>query len=188
MQTDIRARVRRAELTDAEAIQKIYEYYVTDTAITYEYEVPTVEEMRGRMANTLEKFPYFVAESDGKILGYCYAGPYHPRAAYQWCTELSIYLDKEARGRGIGRLLYDTLEETLLKMGYLNLYACIAHAPEEDSYLHNDSEAFHEKMGFKHISHSHKCAFKFDTWYDMVWMEKLIGPHNIPPESIKKYQ
>ncbi len=174
--------VRRANISDAEAIQKIYRYYVEDTAITYEYDVPSVEEMEKRMQLTMEQFPYYVVEKDGKILGYCYAGHYHPRAAYQWCAELSIYLDKDARGQGLGRLLYDTIEKELKKMGYLNLYACIAHAPKEDSYLKNDSEAFHKKMGFKHISHSHKCAYKFNTWYDMVWMEKHIGRHSVPKE------
>ncbi len=177
---DKKAVIRKAALSDAQAIQKIYSYYVEETAVTYEYEVPSTEEMTRRMEATMEKFPYYVVEENGKVLGYCYAGAYHPRAAYQWCVELSIYLDKDAKGRGFGRLLYQTIEEELKRRGYLNLYACIAHAPKEDKYLKNDSEAFHKKMGFKHISHSHKCAYKFDKWYDMVWMEKFIGRHAVP--------
>ena len=178
--------IRPAVETDAETIRDIYSYYVENTAVTYEIVSPDTAEMKKRMAKTQKNFPYMVAEKDGHVIGYCYAGPYHERAAYRWCAELSIYLAPDVRGQGIGRALYSYMENELKEMGYLNLYACIAHAVKEDRYLHNDSEAFHGKMGFKRISHSHKCAFKFGTWYDMVWMEKMIGRHMVPPKEIKK--
>ena len=102
---------------DAQELLAIYDYYVRETAITFEYDTQSVEEFAGRIEKVLEKFPYLVAEETSgrkrRILGYAYASPFHERAAYQWCVEMSIYLDKDCRGRGIGRLLYDELEKRL---------------------------------------------------------------------------
>ncbi len=159
---------------DAEALLKIYAPYVEKTAITFEYEVPTVEEFRNRITNTLKKFPYIVAEEAGEILGYCYAGTFHARTAYDQSVELSIYVDANKKRRGIGRALYQELEKTLLENGFKNLYACIAYPVEEDEYLTRDSVKFHEKEGFKLCGHFHECGIKFGRWYDMVYMEKIL--------------
>ena len=96
-------RIRMAGLEDAAALLAIYAPYVRETAITFEYDVPSEKEFAGRIAHTLEKFPYLVAENDGEIVGYAYAGAFHPRAAYQWCAEMSVYVKRDARRMGVGR-------------------------------------------------------------------------------------
>lgn len=124
--------IRPANLSDAQAIQTIYAPYVEKTAITFEYEVPSVQEFEKRISKTLEKYPYLVAEENGQVLGYAYASTYYARTAYDWTTELSIYLHEDARGRGFGSQLYDALEEELEKRGFLRFLACIA-VPNEAS-------------------------------------------------------
>ena len=118
--------IRPASLSDAQAIQAIYAPYVEKTAITFEYEVPSVQEFEKRISKTIEKYPYLVAEENGQVLGYAYASTYYARTAYDWTTELSIYLHEDARGRGLGSQLYDALEKELEKRGFLRFLACIA--------------------------------------------------------------
>ena len=170
--------IRLATVEDAPKLLEIYRYYVESTAITYEYDVPSLEEFEKRIENVLKNFPYIVAEQDGTILGYAYASKFHERAAYQWSVEMSIYLDKDQKRNGLGRMLYEELEKRLKDQGILNLYACIGYPEKEDEYLTYDSVRFHEKMGYKLIGEFHKCGKKFDRWYNMVWMEKIIGEHS----------
>ena len=169
--------IRSAAAADAGRLLEIYAWYVEHTAITYEYETPSLKEFQDRISHTLEHFPYLVLEEDGVIQGYAYAGPFHSRAAYSHCCELSIYLDHSAKGRGYGRKLYEALEDELGKAGFLNLYACIGDPIVEDEYLTRNSEQFHRHMGFVKIGTFHKCGLKFGRWYNMIFMEKLIGNH-----------
>ncbi|MGN0158377.1 MAG: GNAT family N-acetyltransferase [Brotaphodocola sp.] len=180
--------IRTARLEDAEAILFIYAYYVEHTAITFEYEVPTLEEFRSRMARTLKKYPYLVALCDEKIMGYAYAGAFVGRAAYDWSAELSIYIAQEARNCGLGRKLYESLEQKLGKMGILNLYACIGYPDENDEYLTKNSAEFHEHLGFQTVGRFYKCGYKFGRWYHMIWMEKIIGVHTEKQEPVKQYR
>ena len=170
-------KVRTATIEDAEELLNIYAYYVKNTAITFEYEVPSIEEFQHRISKTLEKYPYLVIEKEGKIFGYAYAGALKERAAYGWCVELSIYLDNKAQKCGFGRILYEALENELKAQGYLNLYACIGYPIEEDAYLTKNSAQFHEHLGYRRIGEFHKCGYKFGRWYNMIWMEKIIGDH-----------
>lgn len=166
--------IRTAKPEDAKALVEIYAPYVIDTAITFEYEVPSVEEFRNRIIKTLEKYPYFVAEKDGKILGYAYAGVFKARRAYDHCVETSIYVDMNAHGQGIGRKLYETLEAELQSRGFININACISWIDEPNKHLTHQSPKFHEKLGYKKNAHFHRCGYKFGEWYDMIWMEKLL--------------
>ncbi len=170
-------RIRDAAADDAKRLVEIYSYYVENTAITYEYDTPSEEEFRERIEGTLKKYPYLVLEENGKILGYAYAGVFKARAAYSRCCELSIYLDRDAGGKGFGRLLYEALEDRLKAMGMLNLYAVIASPIKEDEYLTRNSEQFHAHLGFEKVGEFHKCGYKFNRWYNMVCMEKIIGKH-----------
>ncbi len=169
--------LRVATPEDAAALAEIYAPYVRETAITFEYAVPSAAEFAGRIAHTLEKFPYLVAENDGEIVGYAYAGAFHPRAAYQWCAEMSVYVKRDVRRMGVGRKLYDAMEMILCMQRLTNVEACIAVPSAPDAHLTMDSVRFHEKMGYRMVGAFHQCGYKFDTWYDMVWMEKHIGEH-----------
>lgn len=199
--------IRSATPDDAEAILAVYRPYVENTAITFEYDVPALGLFRARIIHTLQRFPYLVAEecqketntdkshTTGCILGYAYASPFKDRAAYQWAVETSIYVDSSLRHSGIGSALHQALEDALSQQGILNLNACIAYPPtpldkpvgtecaEEAAcdYLPSDSVAFHLRMGYRPVAHFHRCGKKHGLWYDMIWMEKLIGNH---PASI----
>lgn len=169
--------IRKATTADAPALLDIYAPYVRLTAITFEYDVPTVEEFSRRIANIGSRYPYIVAENDGLIAGYAYASQFHERAAYQWSVETSIYLDTTQRRKGIGRKLYNELERLLRVQGVCNMNACITWLPHADPHLPIGSVPFHEAMGFSRCAHFHRCGLKFNHWYDVVWMEKMIGEH-----------
>ena len=177
MKTNTSITIRMANPSDAQALLNIYAPYVINTAITFEYDVPSVEEFASRIAHTLEKYPYLIAEEGGNILGYAYASPFHDRPAYDWAVETSIYVDQNIKHRGIGRKLHDALESTLREQGILNMNACIAYPPEEDEHLDKNSVEFHAHMGYRLVGEFYKCGYKFNRWYNMVCMEKLIGEH-----------
>ena len=150
-------KIRTAQEEDAEELLGIYAPYVEQTAVTFEYEVPSVVEFTERIRNTLQKYPYLVAETPEGIVGYAYASAFHERAAYGWGAELSIYVKCDQRGIGVGQQLYNALEEAL------------------------------KKQGFQMAAHFHQCGYKLGEWYDMVWMEKMLGPHENPPQKIAEY-
>ena len=135
----------------------------------------------------MKKYPYLVIEQDGKIEGYAYAHAFVGRAAYDWSSELTIYLDPNARKGGLGRRLYEELADRLKKMGILNLYACIGYPQVEDEYLTKNSAEFHAHLGFELVGTFHNCGYKFDRWYDMVWMEKIIGEPHAGQPAVKSY-
>lgn len=176
-----KAVIRMASETDAEEILKIYAPYVTDTAITFEYEVPSVTEFAHRIQNTLKKYPYLVAIEEDRMIGYAYASAFNERAAYDWAAETTVYLKQDCRGRGVGKMLYFALEDILKRQNILNLNACIAYTPVKDVYLDNTSTAFHQHLGYSKVGHFTKCGYKFGTWYDMIWMEKMLGEHPVTP-------
>ncbi len=169
--------IRNASQDDAGRLLEIYAPYVLNTAITFEYEVPSIEEFQRRIVQTQRKFPYLVAEKNGEIVGYTYAGVFKARPAYDRCVETSIYIDATCHHQGIGRLLYDALEERLKSMGILNANACISWTDTPDGYLTHESPLFHEKLGYTKVAHFHQCGYKFNRWYDMIWMEKMLGEH-----------
>lgn len=185
MNTNTFITIRTATLSDAQALLNIYSPYVEHTAITFEYDVPSVEEFASRIKNTLQKYPYLVAEKNGRLLGYAYASPFHERPAYDWAVETSIYVDQNIKHQGIGRRLHDALEDALRSQGILNMNACIAYPPDENEYLDKNSVEFHTHMGYRLIGEFYKCGYKFHRWYNMVWMEKLLNPEIKHPKPIK---
>lgn len=168
--------IRSAVPADAKELLNIYAPYVTDTAITFEYEIPSLQEFEERIRTTLAKFPYLAAEQNGKLIGYAYASPFKQRAAYSRAVETSIYVKLEEKGKGIGRLLYEMLEAVLARQNVLNLNACIA-------YPNPESIGFHEHLGYRTIAHFTQCGFKLGKWYDMIWMEKMLGEHTEEPAA-----
>ena len=170
--------IEAVSLADAETLLEIYAPYVADTAISFEYIVPGAEEFRERIRSISARYPYLKAvDEDGTILGYAYAAPFKERAAYDWSVETTIYVRQSRRRSGVGRALYAALEAQLRDMGILNMNACIAYTDTEDAHLTNDSADFHARMGFALVGTFHNSGYKFGTWYDMIWMEKLIGSH-----------
>ncbi len=162
--------IRIAEAADAAHLLAIYAPYVEHTAISFEYETPSEEEFRNRIEKTLRSYPYLVGEAKGTIVGYAYASAFKERKAYQWAVETSIYLKEGEHAKGYGRQLYEALEAYLKMQNVLNLNACIV-------YPHPESVAFHERLGYRLIGHFTKCGYKFGKWYDMIWMEKMLGEH-----------
>ncbi|HFU4086766.1 TPA: N-acetyltransferase family protein [Streptococcus suis] len=161
--------IRNAQVEDAANLVAIYAPYVEKTAITFETQVPAVEDFANRIEKTLKKFPYLVAVEEGQVVGYAYASTYYARAAYDWTVEMSVYVQKEARGKGIGTLLYTALEEELTARGFKNFLACIA-LPNPASI------ALHERRGYQQVAHFKKVGYKFGTWHDIVWLQKsLVG-------------
>ncbi len=179
--------VRDATEKDAERILEIYDYYVRNTAITFEYDTPSLEEFRERMRKIMRKYPYLVILQDGEIKGYAYAREFVGRAAYDWSCEMTIYLDHRAKKCGLGRILYETLEKALQDMGVLNLYACIGYPEQEDEYLTANSADFHAHLGYTKVGEFHRCGYKFGRWYHMVWMEKMIVEHREVQPPVKSY-
>lgn len=171
--------IRDVTLEDTKKLVEIYAPYVLNTAITFEYEVPTIEAFSQRIITICESYPYLVAEVDNEVVGYAYASAFHSRAAYQWCAEISIYLNKNMQQRGMGRKLYEELERRLKMQNIKNVNACI-------TYPNESSIAFHQHMGFKTVGHFHKCGYKLNQWWDMIWMEKMIDDHEEKPKNFIK--
>ena len=109
--------IRDVQTEDSERLVEIYSYYVLNTAVSFEYEVPTVEEFRKRIEKIASKYPYLVCLKEDKIVGYIYAGEYSSRSAYSWTAAMSIYVDKDYRRQGIGSTMYKEIEPRLKDMG-----------------------------------------------------------------------
>ena len=178
--------IRPATVSDAAALLSIYAYYVENTAVTFEYDVPTEAEFARRIAAISEKYPYLVLEDGGELMGYVYAGVFKDRAAYDWAVETTVYVRRDAHGRGYGRALYQALEKELQARHFLNAYACIAWSDTEDEYLSHASPRFHERMGYRLCGTFRQCGYKFGRWYDMIWMEKMLGEHPAQPLPVRE--
>lgn len=166
--------IRDVRSADAGELADIYSYYVKETAISFEYDAPDAAEFERRIEKVTSRFPYLVAEADGKIAGFAYAHPFIDRAAYNHCAEVTVYLSRDCTKCGIGKALYNELEERLRKMGIKQLYACVAETEEEDEYLTNNSPEFHRHMGYETVGKFRNSGYKFNRYYDMIYMEKLI--------------
>lgn len=163
--------IRPATIQDAPAIQRIYAPYVHQTTITFDLEVPTITYFEQLIENVQTHLPFLVVELQNEIIGYTYAHPYKPRAAYNQTVETSIYIDQTKRQNGIGHALYQALEEALKARGIVNLLACI-------TFPNPASIAFHHKLGYQQVAHFHQVGYKFEQWHDIIWMQKQLN--NIP--------
>jgi len=160
--------IRPAKLSDAEAITKIYNPFITDTVITFEYEPVSAEEITSRIQKVLDGgHPYLVAEKDGRVVGYSYASQWRTRAAYRYTVESAVYLDPTFKGKGLGTTLYRALIDELKLRGI--------HVVLGGITLPNPaSVALHEKLGFVKVAEHHEVGFKFDRWLDVgFWELKL---------------
>ena len=167
-------KIRLAELADTEALLQLYAPFILDTCISFEYEVPSLEKYRERIASISEEYPYIVYEEQGKILGYAYAHRYLERVAYSWDVEVTIYLAPEGQGRGLGRHLYNALEKLLTLQQIKNLYACIT-----GDNAH--SIGLHKALGYHLVGTFQKAGYKKGRWLDVVWLAKAIAPRDDAP-------
>ena len=166
--------IRDTKIQDAKSLVEIYAPYVKNTAVSFEYKVPSVEEFEERIRHITEKYPYIVCLKNDTIVGYAYASAYSSREAYAWTATSSIYIDKDFRRQGAGSLLYKELEDRLRKLGIVNLLAGVAYTEAEDKYLTKDSYNFHIKMGYEKVAHMKGIGKKFDHWYDLIWLQKKL--------------
>lgn len=166
--------LRLATLHDTQQLLEIYAPYITDTAISFEYKIPSSADFRARIAKICTVYPYFVWEQAGILLGYAYANRQMERVAYQWNAELSIYLRPDAVGHGLGTSIYSALLELLRLQGYKTAYGCVA--------LPNAaSEALHQKLGFHSVGVWHQTGYKNKKWQNVGWFEKQLAPYEINP-------
>ena len=172
----MKAIIRQATPQDAEEIQAIYEPVVRDSVISFEIDPPSAQEIRKRMAAIQQRFPWLVCEVDGKVAGYVYASPHHERAAYQWSSNISVYIHQDYHRRGIGRALYTSLFALLKLQGFYNLYAGVT-LPNEGSV------GLHESMGFEPVGTYRNVGYKFGAWHDVGWWALTLRPHDAQPAA-----
>lgn len=166
--------IRLAAAMDAEQVLSIYAPFVTETAITFEIDVPTVEDIERRIIDALEERPWLVFEKDGEILGYAYAAKHRSRAAYQWSVESSVYIHPQCRRRGIGRALYVSLFRILELQKFCNVYGGIT--------LPNPASVrLHETCGFKKVGVYSSVGFKLKAWHDVGWWHLCLRDIPISP-------
>ena len=159
--------IRLATPADSAAILSIYAPFITNTVITFEYDVPSVMDFRQRISSILQKYPWLVCEIDGAIAGYAYASAFHQRAAYNWSVDLSIYIHPLYHGKKIAQALYSALLEMLRLQGYCNAYAGIT--------LPNlKSERLHRSFGFTPVGVYRNVGYKMGQWHDVQWLELKI--------------
>ncbi len=168
--------IRFARETDSRQLLEIYRQYI-DTTVTFGYVLPTEEEFAGRIREIGGEYPYLVCEEGGRAVGYAYAHKPFERAAYQWDAELSIYLDREYRGDGLGRRLYGMLMEILKLQGVRNVYGCV-------TIPNPRSERLHGSMGFEKLGTFHHTGCKNGRWVDVAWYERRIGSLDGDPRPV----
>ena len=151
--------IRFAAAKDAAELLEIYAPYVTGTTVSFEYEVPAVEEFRRRVEETSARYPY--------------AHPYAARPAYQWSAELTVYLRQGVSRRGLGSRLYGALMELLRLQGVRNVYGCVTAE-------NTASVAFHHALGFREAGRFSQVGYKLGRWLDVLWLEKAIASGGEP--------
>lgn len=168
------AGIRYVRSDDAARLAAIYAPVVMETAVSFEMEPPSSEEMARRIENVSRTYPWIVFEDgEGSILGYAYAGVHRQRPAYHWSVETTVYLDVDHRGQGLGKTLYTALLDLARDWGYANAYAGVA--------LPNPaSEALHASVGFSRIGVFPRVGFKFDKWHDVSWWYRPLTTGEAP--------
>ncbi len=170
--------IRLITTKDAVAALNVYAPYVLHTGISFEYEVPTVDEFKKKIEKITAQYPWLVCEYDGEIAGYAYGSTHRDRKGYQWSPEVTVYLSEKYHRKGIARVLYSALFEMLKMQGYYNLFAGVLVTNEK-------SVAFHRAMGFEDIGLFKNIGYKLGEWHTNLWLQyELQKPIPAPPEPI----
>jgi L-amino acid N-acyltransferase YncA len=164
-------RVRPATEEDAAAVAAIYGHHVLHGFGTFEEEPPTVEDMAGRIQAVLARgLPYLVAENDGgAVIGFAYAGPFRPRAAYRYTVEDSVYIAPEAIGKGVGKALVAEVIRLCEAMGLRQMVAVIGDSGNAGSI------GLHRSLGFQDAGVGRSLGYKHGRWVDIVWMQRDLN-------------
>lgn len=170
--------IRLIEESDAGEVLEIYKPYVLNTIISFEYEVPTHEEYLQRIKTNTADYPWLVCSLNDKIIGYAYAGKHRYRTAYQWSPESTVYMAPGMHGKGIARILYETLFSLLRLQGHFNVFAGIG-LPNEKSV------GFHRALGFEEIGIFKKIGYKHGNWHDTQWFQLELTEHVTNPPAPK---
>ncbi len=170
--------IRLIKETDSAEVLEIYKPYVLDTVITFEYDVPTLEDFTGRIRAITPEYPWLVCLMNNKIVGYAYASRFRYRTAYQWSAESTVYIAQAAQGMGIGIRLYHTLFDILRLQGYVNVYAGTAIPNEKSVRLHLSA-------GFETLGIYKKIGFKMGAWHDTQWFQLHLCDHPTNPAPLK---
>jgi phosphinothricin acetyltransferase len=172
------ATIRLATPDDAAGVLAIYAPVVTETATSFEEVPPTLEEMRDRIATTLETYPWLICERDGAVAGYAYATRFRVRSGYRWSVETSVYIHPDHQRAGIGRALYRSLFAVLALQGFVNAYAGIA-------VPNYGSTGLHEAVGFEPIGVYWNVGYKLGKWRNVGWwVRELRDPPPQPEEPL----
>ncbi|WP_210491423.1 GNAT family N-acetyltransferase [Patulibacter sp. SYSU D01012] len=166
--------IRDATPDDAAACAAIYAPYVSDTAVTFETDAPSADELAVRIAAAQRRHAWLVLEDAGRVAGYAYAGPFKDRAAYRWACEVSVYLETGRRRTGAGRALYAALLARLEQRGYRRAFGGM-------TLPNPGSEGLHRAMGFEPAGVFRRVGWKHGAWHDVAWMARPLGADVDPP-------
>lgn len=170
--------IRHATPEDAAGCLEIYAPFADDTAISFEHEAPSLAEYAQRITRVNRTHSFLVAEQEGRIAGFAYAGVHRERLAYRWTCEVSVYLDRDVHGRGLGRALYETLFALLERQGYRMLLAGVT-VPNPASV------GLHRSLGFEEVGVYRRIGWKAGDWRDVMWLALRLGPETheteLPP-------
>lgn len=173
--------IRPVVLSDAKELAEIYNYYVINTAFTFEYDAVSTEEFKSRIEQISAKYPYFVVQKNDEILGYAYATSFYTRKAFMWDAEVAIYLKHSATANGLGTAFYNKIFDILTKQNYVNVYSHI-------TYPNDASFALHNKFGFKECARYNKIGYKFGQWRDTIILEKQLVSIDKPKKIINDWK
>lgn len=166
--------IRFARPADAKAIHAIYAHYARETAVTFADEAPSAAHYAAQIAD--RRYPFLVAEEDGQVAGFVYAGEFRTKAAFRWDVELTLYLAPGQTGRGLGSALMSACLTLLAAQGYVNAYSCVT-LPNPASI------ALHRRFGFAELGVFPRTGYKLGRWHDVIWLTKpLAAPDGPPPE------
>ena len=173
-----KVKIRLANENDYASILKIYEPYITETTITFDYKVPSMSDFGSKLDNIKKTFPLLVCEIEGLVAGYAYMSRFREREAYDWSIESSIYIKPSYHGKNIGKALYFSLVELSKMLGYCNIYGVV-------TMPNIKSEKLHESFGFKTIGVTHNVGYKLGKWLNVKWYELNIKEYSNQPEKPK---
>ena len=170
-------RIRLANPADAAQCAAIYAPHVRDSAVSFEADPPSADEVAQRIETTLQRFPWLVCVDGNEVIGYAYAGAHRQRAAFQWSVEVSVYVKDGRHRQGVGKALYTSLFACLRVLGYYNAYAVIA--------LPNDaSVGLHETVGFRHIGTLTDVGYKLGKWHTVGYWELALQDRSAPAPPV----